>query len=98
MNFVSYPWYEHKLHCYCSFPAFYGLSVPGIDNFGNFFFFLRNIQHLGDFLLEYLGYQVLASTNNVFHWSSLREDIRVVKEKSFLVKGILLIKEIVLVW
>ena len=62
------------------------------------FFFLRNIQHLGDFLLEYLGYQVLASTNNVFHWSSLREDIRVVKEKSFLVKGILLIKEIVLVW
>ena len=63
-----------------------------------FFFFLRNIQLLGDFLLEYLGYQVLASTNNVFLWSSLREDIRVVKEKSFLVNGILLIKEIVWVW
>ena len=99
MNFLSYPWYEHKLQCYCTFPAFYGLSVPGIDNFGNiFFFFLENIQRLGDFLLENLGYQVLASTANVFHCSSVREDFRVVKAKSFLVNEILPIKEILLVW
>ena len=76
-----------------------GLLVPGINNFGNlfFFFFLRNIKRLGDFLLQYLGYQVLASTNNVFHCSSVR-DFRVVKAKSFLVSGILPMKEILLVW
>lgn len=53
-----------------SFAAF---QVPGIDNLGNFIFFKRNIQFSGDLLLEYLGYQVLASTNNVFQFSSVRE-------------------------
>lgn len=53
-----------------SFAAF---QVPGIDNLGELYIFKRNIQFSGDFLLECLGYQVLASTNNVFHFSSVRE-------------------------
>lgn len=39
---------------------------------------------------------MLALTNNVFHCSSVR-DFRVVKAKSFLVNGILPMKEILLV-
>lgn len=53
-------------------------------------------------MLGYLEYQVLASTNSKFHFSALREGFelrfQVVKEKSFLVNGILPIKEIFLVW
>ena len=78
------------------FMAFQCLELITLGIF--FFFFLENIQRLGDFLLENLGYQVLASTANVFHCSSVREDFRVVKAKSFLVNEILPIKGILLVW
>lgn len=70
--------------------------MNGIDNLENFIFLKEHSIFQRDFLLEYLEYQVLASANNVFHFSTVREGFelrfRVLKEKSLLVNGILPIK------